>query len=1347
MAVHLKSVICNLRLAALAAFILSGTELSAETYLDTFGAAGEHGSYWVNYDQNPKVRTPKFSDTELASYYSTTCFVKPGETPRVKINVSVKRDIIKRFGDKACEYIVTVEGGSYEGKKSQGVTVDSRTSNWKVPVKQGWNKVVINTDVYNGFYEGFTKLGTLSQEVSFFVFVVEIEKTGQLRSPFSGYPEVNIANRAVVANDGTIFACLACFTRPRGGGGIKYALVHMEPGGRIIKQYEINDEMETYPMAYDSDGGLYVWTMERIVRFNSDGSFDRPIVSFDYDYDEEITARHLKDKVYPTTVQGKKTLTPCYPQLHHKASCPETVSNGKFVYLMVEQHREVNGKHDDVPGLCRLDLESGRIDVLCDIKVNDGPILGPKGLMYMRAPTSTNGPKSPRGFSICDVLGFDANGRQAASFSLSDGGYRLNGFDGAGCVYNGKIMSPDGRMASSDLNSGRLRYMPLGYKTRYLDLMGGQETFENTLMASGGVWMYGGSYYCLYREDGYIAKFTSQSPGTANVPKPVPAVVKLGKKGLFSGWSSEDKAKPGQSGKPADKTSQPVKPEDLPAPTDNSAEQIPSSIGEDWTPDQPANPNEDSTQDSPVTPGEAAGATAAAGIVAAIGSFLFSRAMGVNISDFKDSWNILSGSGGNQPVPPPMPPPEQHYDGEVNANGEVWSENGGWCSRADYERDLATRRLIADASRMRYDDNVYIRDARAEYIKAKNDHMLSQINLVEATAGLMSVNLEQLQGRESGSRYYTKSRDDFFRTLMDQAIQSMKGKDLDQMVTDLDGINAIIERQGRPTFEPTKTTRDKVEDGLMRGIAVTADMALTKGGMSALVSGFQTARDGILTGMSEGEALTRGTIQGAVEGATAGIGHLAGKMGINQAIVMAGTNAAIGTATSLRDGLAQGKTLLSAAMRAVGDGAFAGSTSYVTDKVSDIALVKAKPYINSAKTFARTHVQPYVDKAKPFLQVPTGLRPKTPDMDINPDVAGKLNAVRGNIAKGPNGENVLPIEDAKTLMRDSRTGRVMKPNPKEFTDVTDAHTNTVNNIKSAHDAKTADDFLKENPLTPAQQTKGAVRKEVKIEDFNTPGQKSGRSVDRDQRMMETLYDKDGNIISRREVPRYKWEGHSQKNFAEVTNYSEGDFRKTLSPGEQNAFDGMDHNQKLKLYQEKHGWKCTDKFHTEASIDNSDQIIDPNTGKVTTVKEPNIVRVKRGEGTLKDAQGEGLMYQDKVRDAVGSEQPVEGFAQAKKAVTTYDEVRTGLESQRLDVGKIKPHMRETMDIVNQNADAAAKGNTDAANRINMALKKNGFKNLNDFADKLGGHIESLKWAKPKGGETCGGAFYSDITGKE
>ena len=154
-----------------------------------------------------------------------------------------------------------------------------------------------------------------------------------------------------------------------------------------------------------------------------------------------------------------------------------------------------SGNYDDV--LCRLDLDSGKVEVLSQVNVNDGPVPGPKGLMYMRSKAGNKG-KSPRGTTMCDVLGFDANGQPSSSFTIANAGYYLDGFDGAGCLYNSCVVSQDGLRESTYIPEGRLRHVRLSTPTRYIDLMGGQEVKDNILAAQGGHWMDGGAYYCLY---------------------------------------------------------------------------------------------------------------------------------------------------------------------------------------------------------------------------------------------------------------------------------------------------------------------------------------------------------------------------------------------------------------------------------------------------------------------------------------------------------------------------------------------------------------------------------------------------------------------------------------------------------------------------------------------------------------------------------------------------------------------------------------------------------------------------------------------------------------------------------
>jgi hypothetical protein len=86
-------------------------------------------------------------------------------------------------------------------------------------------------------------------------------------------------------------------------------------------------------------------------------------------------------------------------------------------------------------------------------------------------------------------------------------------------------------------------------------------------------------------------------------------------------------------------------------------------------------------------------------------------------------------------------------------------------------------------------------------------------------------------------------------------------------------------------------------------------------------------------------------------------------------------------------------------------------------------------------------------------------------------------------------------------------------------------------------------------------------------------------------------------------------------------------------------------------------------------------------------------------------------------------------QANKAVETMTHVRDGYAKQNLTVGKLPPAMQKGMAIVSEGkanfGDPAAVAATDAK------LRAAGFSGgLSEFASKVSGQIEALKWATPK-----------------
>jgi hypothetical protein len=136
-----------------------------------------------------------------------------------------------------------------------------------------------------------------------------------------------------------------------------------------------------------------------------------------------------------------------------------------------------------------------------------------------------------------------------------------------------------------------------------------------------------------------------------------------------------------------------------PAPDPNVTTDTPDNSGE-----RTEDPVTDlATPATPVPPAALAGAAAATGLLAGLTSWLLMQSMGLGLSDFKYAIARLTGTDSPAPEPPPAteaPPAElRPNDGDVNENGEVWSENSGWVNRELYQQDLATRKLIDTANR------------------------------------------------------------------------------------------------------------------------------------------------------------------------------------------------------------------------------------------------------------------------------------------------------------------------------------------------------------------------------------------------------------------------------------------------------------------------------------------------------------------------------------------------------------------------------------------------------------------------------------------------------------------------
>lgn len=239
-----------------------------------------------------------------------------------------------------------------------------------------------------------------------------------------------------------------------------------------------------------------------------------------------------------------------------------------------------------------------------------------------------------------------------------------------------------------------------------------------------------------------------------------------------------------------------------------------------------------------------------------------------------------------------------------------------------------------------------------------------------------------------------------------------------------------------------------------------------------------------------------------------------------------------------------------------------------------------------------------------------------------------------NVEFGPDCKPYARLEDVLTIQRSPTDVRTLKNAPPE---VREAFNNTLRQkVYEPHDRKLVE-WVKAN----VPEARG---RPVRVEDFRTPAIKSDLTTintDRDYRVV--VQTERGWI----EVPKEKWQHKSYEIFGELTDLDETAVRQAhpeidwerMTP-EQRAM------KQRELWARDHQQLATDRASIEASPDYSDQAV---VGGHWQQVESNILKVKRGQGVLKDADALGQMYYEKVHAALRQNNLPEAVAQAQKAI--------------------------------------------------------------------------------------------------
>lgn len=399
-------------------------------------------------------------------------------------------------------------------------------------------------------------------------------------------------------------------------------------------------------------------------------------------------------------------------------------------------------------------------------------------------------------------------------------------------------------------------------------------------------------------------------------------------------------------------------------------------------------------------------------------------------------------------------------------------------------------------------------------------------------------------------------------------------------------------------------------------------------------------------------------------------------------------------------------------------------------------------------------------------EIYTGKKPDINDVDLGsppkePRVTDDIQSMMDNLEIGPDGKPRARLEDVLDFQRDTQKMRDLKNAPPE---VREAFNRTLRGeVYGPHDQKLIDFILSQ----PGNE--GLSRDDVKIDDFRTP--KEGQSAadmdkdintDRDYRVL--VKNSKGEWI---EVDTRQWSDKSQMILSETSGFTPPKAWDDMTPAERTAardahqetfqrpdnwdtmtaeeqfnaikkhqdsfepplgWDQMTGPERMRFIREHAGLlqqMQTDGKHVEASRDYSDQGIDPETGKRTQLDEPNILKVKRGEATLQDAEGMGMMYQEKVGAALRDGNKPEAIAQAKKAVDTLTHVREGYERQGYDVGTLPPKLQDAMRVL---AEAKTDSRANPA-EVEQKLRDLGFEGgIAEVSDKMASQMGALGVAR-------------------
>ena len=633
-------------------------------------------------------------------------------------------------------------------------------------------------------------------------------------------------------------------------------------------------------------------------------------------------------------------------------------------------------------------------------------------------------------------------------------------------------------------------------------------------------------------------------------------------------------------------------------------------------------------------------------------------------------------------------------DGARNEGGEIYSaERGGFVRPASEtpappplprDGDVNERGEVwSDYSRGFVGRNTYEQDRASQAWladKAKSD--LAEMQRPDADVAELQRKIAATRREGAEMRTYFKARDQLLGALGEQ-----RGRE---------DVDAMLDRSRSGLF-------DELSDRLLK---TPADHDYRKG-LEKLIP----LADAIGNQMRPGYTPTY-TYKDAAQDTLLQSGAAA----LDAILTKGWASSAVGSGLSMRD-----------AARAGADTAgilAAGAKSAVTDYLFGQAIHYGAGYAGEAWRAGKNAVAGIAESGTDLLarrsQVATDLVEKmqknlgTLDKGVHVDGSGRLRASL---------TDVLEVQKNPHQVRALKQGGSLSSQ--------EAFNNTLRNeVYKPHDQMLLERLRKSNPEL--------ADKTLAVHDFRTPGTTANPiNTDRDFRVLM----QDSNTGKWVEVPKTKWEHHSNDAFAELTF-----FDKTKCPG------GMDPAQQKAWWAEQHGHMPTDRAFREAGRDYSDQIADLRTGervnlaggevagtgttRIAELKEiaHNADDIAAGKLPppsqpikLADPQGLAQQFHEKVTGNLRRGDPFEAIAQAQKGVDTLDTVRTAYGAQNIPTGELPGNLRQAMDLV-KGSNLPSHPDAAVLHTLEGRLERLGFSDLGDFSHKLSSQFEGLKWAQ-------------------